>query len=61
MAGVGVQQLFILIFLAYAIGFHRTITTEGWLDAAVRSKAVKLLSILYVCLALISVCNVSFE
>lgn len=55
MAGVGVQQLFILIFLAFAVGFHRVIRMEETLDATTRIRALRLLTVLYVCVALISV------
>ena len=55
MAGVGMQQLFILLFLLYAMAFHRQITREQTLDTATRSKALTMLYSLYVCLALITV------
>ncbi len=55
MAGVGIQQFFILAFLAYAISFHRTLNREAYSDQNSRSKAMTLLYSLYLCLALITV------
>ena len=55
MIGVGLQQLFILIFLGYAMGFHRMVIQEKALDGATKAKALTLLYTLYACLALITV------
>ena len=55
MCGVGVQQLFILVFLVYAVGFHRIVIREQALEPAIKSKAMTLLYVLYACLALITV------
>lgn len=54
MAGVGIQQLFILIFFVYAIGLQRSIQTENLLSQETRSGALTLLYTLYACLALIT-------
>ncbi|KAK3725926.1 hypothetical protein LTR37_000074 [Vermiconidia calcicola] len=54
MAGVGVQQFFILVFLACAIQFHRTILQERKLNGVTKSKAMTLLYTLYTCLVLIT-------
>ena len=55
MIGVGIQQLFIFVFLGYAIGFHQTITQEGVLDGVTKTKAKSLLYSLYACVILITV------
>lgn len=52
MAGVGIQQLFILIFTMYAMSLHRTILAE---KPQHMRKALILLYTLYACLALITV------
>ena len=54
MIGVGIQQLFILIFVGFAIAFHRTVLRENFLDTTDKRKALTLLYALYVCLALIT-------
>ncbi|KAJ5928913.1 hypothetical protein N7466_007869 [Penicillium verhagenii] len=51
MAGVGIQQFFVLVFVIYAISFHRKILRQQRPD---RKKALLLLYILYACLALIT-------
>lgn len=55
MGGVGVQQLFILTFLVYAFGFHRTVLQERLLDSNINAKCMTLLYTLYICVGLISV------
>ncbi|KAK5165804.1 uncharacterized protein LTR77_008727 [Saxophila tyrrhenica] len=55
MGGVGIQQLFILVFLGYAIGFHRTIKRQTALDGHARSRALVMLYTLYICLLLITI------
>lgn len=52
MAGVGFQQLFVLIFVACAIVFHLKIQRQRRPDA---KKALLQLYVLYACLALITV------
>ena len=54
MAGVGVQQVFILIFLVFAIGFHRTLLREKILGQN-KVQVMSLLYTLYIVLALITV------
>ncbi|RAL13893.1 RTA1 domain-containing protein [Aspergillus homomorphus CBS 101889] len=51
MAGVGVQQLFVLMFVVCAVAFHRKILLQERPDA---KKALLLLYVLYACLALIT-------
>ncbi|KAJ5923251.1 hypothetical protein N7454_008496 [Penicillium verhagenii] len=51
MAGVGIQQFFVLVFVVYAISFHRKILRQHRPDG---KKALLLLSVLYACLALIT-------
>ncbi|KAJ5884530.1 hypothetical protein N7504_012102 [Penicillium tannophilum] len=51
MAGVGVQQFFVLVFVVYAISFHIKILRQRRSDAR---KASILLYVLYACLALIT-------
>ncbi|OJJ51782.1 hypothetical protein ASPZODRAFT_12589 [Penicilliopsis zonata CBS 506.65] len=51
MAGVGVQQLFVLVFIGCAVGFHRKILRQGRHDSR---QALVLLYVLYACLALIT-------
>jgi hypothetical protein len=55
MIGVGIQQFFILIFLVYAIGFHRKLAQESAIDHVTKTKATTLLYALYLCLCLITV------
>ena len=57
MAGVGIQQLFILIFTFFAAQIHRAILNGKQLDGSTRSKALLLLYTLYAVLALITVCK----
>lgn len=52
MAGVGAQQLFVIIFIICAIFFHRKILRQQRPDL---NKALLLLYVQYVCLALITV------
>lgn len=52
MAGVGVQQLFVLMFVVCAIFFHLKILRQQRSDL---KKALLLLYVLYACLALITV------
>lgn len=52
MAGVGVQQFFVLVFVVYAISFHVKILRQRRSDA---QKALVLLYVLYACLALVTV------
>ncbi|KAJ6017113.1 hypothetical protein N7451_000492 [Penicillium sp. IBT 35674x] len=54
MAGVGVQQFFVLVFVVYAISFHIKILRQRRSDAR---KAEILLYVLYACLALITGLN----
>ncbi|KAJ5691759.1 hypothetical protein N7462_001182 [Penicillium macrosclerotiorum] len=56
MGGVGVQQLFIVIFTVCAIEFHRKVLSQRRSDAG---RALILLYILYACLALITVSRYS--
>ena len=56
MGGVGVQQLFIVVFVIYAVGFQRTVVQERLLDGRTKTKLDSLLCTLYICLGLISVC-----
>ncbi|KAJ5657867.1 uncharacterized protein N7484_001516 [Penicillium longicatenatum] len=51
MAGVGVQQFFVLLFIIYAISFHTKVIRQRCSDA---QKALVLLYILYACLALVT-------
>ncbi|PYH40346.1 RTA1 domain-containing protein [Aspergillus saccharolyticus JOP 1030-1] len=51
MAGVGVQQLFVLVFIVCAIFFHRKILQQRRPDT---NQALLLLYVLYACLALIT-------
>ncbi|KAJ5107809.1 hypothetical protein N7456_004484 [Penicillium angulare] len=51
MGGVGLQQLFVLVFIVCAIVFHIKIVRQKRLDA---KKASLLLYVLYACLALIT-------
>ena len=53
MIGVGIQQFFILVFLVYAVGFHRKLMQED--VVMTKSKATTLLYTLYFCLCLITV------
>jgi hypothetical protein len=55
MAGVGMQQLFILVFIVFAIGFHRTIVRERYLHVDAKRTALTLLYVIYAILALITV------
>lgn len=55
MAGVGIQQLFILVFIFFATQLHRAILLGKGLDAQTRSCALVLLYTLYAVLALITV------
>lgn len=57
MIGVGIQQLFILVFLGYAIGFHRVVLQEQALGGVARAKIMTLLYTLYASIALITVSN----
>lgn len=52
MAGVGVQQLFILLFVVCAIVLHRKILRQHPPDT---KKALQLLYVLYACLVFITV------
>ena len=52
MAGVGVQQLFVLMFVVCAIFFHLKILRQQRSDL---KKALLLLYVLYACLALMTV------
>lgn len=56
MAGVGIQQLFIFVFAAFAIQFHRVLLRGEGLSRQTQSKALMLLYTLYAVLALITVC-----
>ena len=60
MGGLGIQQLFVLTFFAFAIRFHYTILREGLLDALIRKRALTLLYTLYVCLTLITVSQLRY-
>ncbi|PYH97890.1 hypothetical protein BO71DRAFT_447590 [Aspergillus ellipticus CBS 707.79] len=51
MGGVGIQQLFVLIFIGCAVVFHRKLLQQRRSDA---QKALLLLYVLYACLALIT-------
>ncbi|KAJ5908232.1 hypothetical protein N7495_000914 [Penicillium taxi] len=51
MAGVGIQQFFVLVFIVFAIIFHHKVLQQKRLDA---SKALWLLYVLYTCLALVT-------
>ncbi|RAK77660.1 RTA1 domain-containing protein, partial [Aspergillus fijiensis CBS 313.89] len=51
MAGVGVQQLFVLVFVVCGVAFHRKLLQQRRSDA---KKALLLLYVLYTCLALIT-------
>ena len=55
MGGVGLQQFFIFIFLAFSIAFQRKISSERKLDATRRRSALMLLYTLYAVLSLITV------
>jgi hypothetical protein len=60
MIGVGIQQFFILVFLVYAIGFHRTLADEQAADKVASRRATTLLYTLYLCLCFITVSRQSF-
>lgn len=55
MIGVGVQQAFILLFLVFAIKFHRTILQQSAQSNHQSGEALTLLYVLYFVLLLISV------
>lgn len=55
MGGVGIQQLCILVFLAFAIQFHRIILREHLLPPQTLKAVLKLQYTLYIVLAAISV------
>lgn len=51
------QQFFILIFLAFSVGFHRTMHREKVLEGNTKALAIALLYTLYTFVALITVSN----
>ncbi len=57
MAGVGIQQFFILVFIFFATQFHRTLIRGHGLDGKTKTNALMLLYALYAVLALITVCQ----
>ena len=61
MAGVGIQQLFILIFIFFATQLHCVLLMGVGLDKQTRKQALTLLYILYTVLALITVRSIRFQ
>lgn len=57
MGGVGFQQFCILVFLFFAVQFHRTILQQIREDVKGASSALPLLYAIYAVLALITVCQ----
>lgn len=56
MGGVALQQFFILVFLVYAVKFHRIVLQQIRQGAEGVSSALPLLYAMYVVLMLITVC-----
>lgn len=56
MGGVALQQFFILVFLFYAIKFHRIVLHQIRQGVEGMSSALSLLYAIYVVLMLITVC-----
>ena len=61
MIGVGIQQFFILVFLVYAIGFHRQLLRTQVVDSGAKRRAMSLLCTLYLCIMLITVSAKMFK
>lgn len=56
MAGVGLQQLFILVFTAFTVQLHRSLLRAQVLDTQPRKNVLQLIYVVYAVLFLITVC-----